>query len=166
MNALTRARIAGLTAVAMLLTAVGSVAGYSGEVAATATVAVRGTVTCDAPFTLTATFIDAAGAPVAGLSVDWSFVSSPSSADKINKTPTITNNNGVATTTVSLAAVNGTRKIRATSGEVSASVVVTQACGGLPRTSTLPAGAPPVSTVLLLVLAGMMGGALALRRQA
>jgi hypothetical protein len=70
---------------------------------------------------------------------------------------------------VALAPVNGDRRIRATAGEVSAAVVVTQACGGLPATSTLPAETPrtmPVGVGLLLVLAGLAGGTLALRRRA
>ena len=101
-----------------------------------------------------------------------------SASDTINKTPTVTNAQGIATTTVTLGAVSGQRQIRATvnaaegstSGDVSASGVVTQVCGGLPRTSTLPADEPaggvPVGVGLLLVLAGLVGGALALRRWA
>jgi hypothetical protein len=161
--------IAGLSAAAILLTATVTASGYTGQVEGTVGVAVRGTVTCDAPFTLEATILDTAGAPMVGASVDWTWVTRPSTSDKIDRTPTVTNANGVATTTLSLAAVNGERKVRATSGEVSGTVVVTQACGGLPRTDTSPAETPgggvPIA-VLLLVAAGLVGGALTLRRTA
>ena len=161
--------IAGVSAVVILLTTAAAAAGYTGQVEATATVAVRGTVSCDAPFTLTATFLDLDGVPVAETSVDWSFVTRPSPSDTINETPTMTNADGVARTTVSLAPVNGEREIRATAGEVSASTVVTAVCGGLPRTDTLPeetpAGVPPAA-VLLLAFGCLAAGALVLRRLA
>ena len=54
------------------------------QVEGAVTVAAHGTVTCGAPFTVTATFVDANGTPVAGQSVDWSFSSSPSNSDTIN----------------------------------------------------------------------------------
>ena len=161
--------VAGLAAAAILLATTVTAFGYTGQVEAIAGIAVRGTVTCDKPFTLVATIQDANGAPVVGLSVNWSWVSRPSTADTINKTPTVTDAKGEATTTVSLAPVNGDRKIRANAGEVGASIVVTQVCGGLPRTSTLPDDAPagiPVGFGLFLVLGGLVGGTLALRRRA
>ena len=54
------------------------------------------------------------GAPVADQSVAWSFVTKQSASDTINKTPTVTNAQGIATTTVTLGAVSGQRQIRAT----------------------------------------------------
>jgi hypothetical protein len=162
--------IAGLAAAAFVLTATVTAFGYTGQVEAIVGVAAHGTITCGEPFTVTATIQDANGGPVAGQSVAWSFVTTQSASDKINKTPTVTNSKGVATTTVTLGAVSGERQIRATSGAVSASGVVTQVCGGLPRTSTLPAQTTqqdaPLAAVLVLVLAFAVGGGLALRRVA
>ena len=170
--------VAGLAAAAILLTATATAFGYQGEVDAIVGVSAQGTVTCGVPFTMTATVVDATGAPIAGKSVAWSFVTKQTSSDKIDKTPTVTNSKGVATTTVTLGAVAGDRQIRATttvgdagaSGDVSASGVVNPGCGGLPRTSTLspdaPSGGAPVGVGLLLVLSGLVGGALALRRWA
>ncbi len=177
MRARTRL-VAGLAAAAILLTATVTALGYTGQVEAIVGVAAQGTITCGEPFTMTATILDANGAPVADASVAWSFVTKQSDADTINKTPTITNAKGVATTTVTLGAVSGERKIRATvaaaegstSGDVSASGVVTQVCGGLPRTSTLPAETPgqgtPLAALLVLTIAFAVGGGLALRRLA
>jgi hypothetical protein len=107
---------AGLSALLLLLIAATTAFGYTGEVAGSITVAVKGTITCEAPFTVTATIVDANGSPVSGQSVAWSFVTTQSASDKINKTPTTTNANGVATTTVTLASVTGAREIRATAG--------------------------------------------------
>ena len=150
----------GLAAVVALLAAATTAVGYTGQVAATITVAVKGTVTCDAPFTMTATIVDLEGAPVAGQSVAWSFETTPSASDAINKTPTTTNAQGVATTTVTLAPVSGTRRIRATAGDFSATAVVDASCGGLPSTSTLPAETPGPAgplAVMLLVAIGVGG---------
>ena len=170
--------IAGLAAAAIVLTATVTAFGYTGQVEAIVGVAAQGTITCGEPFTMTATILDADGAPVADQSVDWTFVTKQSPQDTINKTPTVTNAKGVATTTVTLGAVSGERQIRATviageesaSGDVSASGVVTQVCGGLPRTSTLSPEAPlwgsPLAAVLVLVLAFAVGGWLTLRRLA
>ena len=98
-------------------------------------------VTCEAPFSLTATFVNANGKPVAGQSVDWSFVAGDTS-DKINKTPTTTSAHGVATTTVTLRRVTAPRTVQATAGTIKATAVLNASCGGsgcvLPNTSTLP----------------------------
>jgi hypothetical protein len=170
--------IASLAAAAFVLTATATAFGYDGEVDAIVGVAAQGTITCGEPFTMTATILDTNGAPVADQSVDWTFVTKQSASDTINETPTVTNAQGVATTTVTLGAVSGERQIRATvaaaagstSGDVSASGVVTQVCGGLPRTDTLspetPQGSAPLAAVLVLVLAFAVGGGLTLRRLA
>lgn len=163
--------IAGFAAIALVLVTAASAVGYSGQVAASISISVR--VTCGEAVTATATILDADGAPVAGRSVDWSLVTTPSASDKINKTPTTTNASGVATTTLTLAAVEGTRRIRATAGEgteneVSATAVIDLTCGEvLPNTSTLPAETRGSDTaVLLAALAFVVGIALALRRLA
>jgi Bacterial Ig-like domain (group 1) len=164
--------IAGLAAVAVLLTASATAFGYTGQVGGSVTVAAHGTVTCEAPFTLTATFVDANGKPVSGQSVDWSFVTSPSASDTISPTPTITNSRGVATTTATLGPVSGTRRIRATAGTVSATAVLNPSCGGaggvLPNTSTLPTETPsqdpPLGAMLLGALFLVIAGGLTVRR--
>jgi Bacterial Ig-like domain (group 1) len=170
--------IAGLAAAAILLTATATAFGYDGQVEGIVGVAAQGTITCGKPFTMTATVLDANGAPVADASVAWSFVTTQSASDSINKTPTVTNAQGVATTTVTLGAVSGDRQIRATTtvgetgatSDVSASGVVNQSCGGLPRTDALmpeiPQGGEPLAAVLVLVLAFAVGGWLTLRRLA
>ena len=137
--------------------------------------------------TLTATVLDANGAPVSGQSVEWALVSSPSGSDKINKSPTVTDSDGVATTTFTLAPVSGDRGVRATAGDVSGSVVLGSAyssCVGgvqgaqgaqgavLPNTSTLPADTTGGSTapllaifVALAVVGGLTLGRLATSRR-
>ena len=83
--------IAGFAAMAVLLTTSVAAFGYQGQVGGAATVAIRGTVTCGATLAVTATIVDGNGAPVSGQSVDWSFATSPSSADRLNPTPSVTN---------------------------------------------------------------------------
>jgi hypothetical protein len=168
---------ATLAAVALLATASATAFGYSGQVEGSITVS--GTPTCE-PFVMTATVLDGAGAPVVGQSVAWAFVTSPSASDVIAPTPTITDSNGKATTSVTFAPVSGNREIRATAGSVSASAVLSPAkCGsveaaegtprpeGLPSTSTLPAdssGGTPIAA-LFLAAVGALAGALALRHR-
>lgn len=146
---------AGFVAAALVLTAAATAVGYTGQVAASMTVAPQGSITCAAPFTVAATILDAEGRPVAGESVAWSWAKSPSSADRIEKTPTVTNADGVATTTVALANVTGTREIRATAGDVRASAVLNAACGGLPITSTDPATGGPATGIGGVALVGL-----------
>ena len=163
--------IAALSAVVLVLVTAVSALGYSGQVKGS--ISIRAAVTCDGPITATATLLDADGAPIAGESVAWSFVESPSASDKIDKTPTITNAKGVASTTLSLAPVNGVRRIRATAGEgteseVSATAVINPVCSGtLPSTSTMPADTRGGDTAALLAaLAFIVGLALTIRRLA
>lgn len=165
----TRSRVAaGLSGVLLALLAVTTVAAYETQVDAAVSISIKGTVTCGASPTATATILDANGAPVAGESVAWSFVTSPSNADRLSPTPTLTNSKGQATTTLTLASVGGTRRIRATAGDVSATVVLNPSCGGsLPSTSTLPAGpssGPGLAPSILFALAFAAGCALMLRR--
>ena len=164
--------IAGLAAVAVLLTASATAFGYHGQVVGSVTIAAHGTVSCGSAPTLSATFLDATGQPVSAQSVAWSFVTSPSASDAITHTPTITNSHGVATTTVVLAPVSGTRRIRATAGGVSASAVLSPSCASavLPNTSTLPTATSDRDLVpgalLLGALALAFVGALTMRRLA
>lgn len=161
--------LAGFSAVLLALIVTATATAYSGEVLGSITVAAHGNVRCSAPFTLTATILDANGSPRSGQSVVWTFVSAPSTSDRINKTTTVTNSHGIATTTVKLAPVSGTRRIRATAGDIRASAVMSPACGGLPSTSTLPTETVPALDYLvamLLALAIIGGGMFSLRRLA
>ena len=139
--------IAGFAAMAVLLATAVTAFGYPPEagVKGVVTVSAHGTVTCGTGLALTATFVDANGLPVSGLSVDWSFVTS-SASDTLNKTPTTTDSKGVAKTTVTLGPVSGSRTIKATAKATadtfSATAVLSASCGHsggvLPNTSTLP----------------------------
>ena len=153
--------LAVLAAAALALISTSAVLGYAGEVAGAVTVTPpTGTLKCGVPLTVSATIVDKDGKPIAGQSVVWTFASSPSGADTVNATPTTTDASGVATTTVTLACVAGSRTIRASADDVYASAVLGITAGGLPRTSTLsdstPAGTPPIGTILaiLAILAG------------
>ena len=161
---------AGFSAVLLALVMAATAHGYSGQVGGSVSVGAHSTVTCHAPFTITATILDATGTPISGDSVVWSFVNAPSRSDKINDSRTATNSHGVATTTVRLAPVSGTRQIRATAGDLSASAVLSPLCAGLPRTSTLPTNTAPSQDpsllAVLLALAFATGGGLILRRRA
>ena len=156
----TRTRwTAGLAAAAMLLTAVVSASAYTGQVPSTAVLSVADTVACNDTFAVSSTFLDVDGVPVEGLSVTWSFVTTQSTDDTIHDTETTTNEDGVATTTVTLAAVPGDRQIGVTSGDVTASAVVSQSCAGLslPRTSTLePPSTGALGPGLLVVLVSLV----------
>jgi len=159
--------MAGPLAVVVLLMAAVNAFGYTGQTPGAGTLSVGDP--CGASFTVTATFVDVNGTPLSGESVAWSLATTPSASDQIHKTPTITDSHGVATTTVSLAPVAGTRQIRATVGEVSATAVANPVCGGvLPNTSTLAAETPgrgaPLAAMLLVVLAFAVAGWLTLRR--
>ncbi len=160
--------LAGFAAVALALVASATAFGYLGQVAAAVTIAGPGTVVCGTDLTVTATITDSTGALVTDQAVAWSFTSSPSAADKILHTPTTTDANGVATTTVVLACVTGKRYLGAVAGAVSGSAVLGVTAAGLPNTSTLPAQVPaqdgPSIATLLAILAMAAGGVLVLRQ--
>jgi len=128
---------AGFAAATFLLIAAASASAYNGQVAATATVSAE-SAACGDAFTVESTFLDLEGLPVGGLSVKWSFLTSQSPDDAINDTTTVTDADGVATTTVTLAAVPGDRTIGVTSDDVTASMVVSPSCPGTSRTGTHP----------------------------
>lgn len=161
---------AGLAGTALALALSATVFAYDGQTLATITVSgPSGTLKCNTPLTISATLMATDGTPFTGESVNWTFSSSPSSADTINSTPTITNSSGVATTTVTLACVVGNRTITATNGETSASAVLGITAAGLPRTSTTLDGSPlgnlPIAMILAL-LAVLAGGGIIIRRLA
>lgn len=153
--------LSGFTAITISLIGATAVLGYAGEVAGSVQVGVSGTVTCESPVTVTATVMDRDGKLISEQPVEWIFVSSPSDDDVINTTPTVTDSDGVATTTVSLACVAGERRIRATADDVSAEAVLSLGGAGLPDTST----APNTQLVPLLVVAvlSILGGGILLR---
>lgn len=167
--------IAGVSAIALVLATAFTAFAYTGQVKGSLSISIKATPTCGGPVTATATLLDADGLPIVGQSVAWSFVTTQSSKDKIVKTPTTTDAKGVATTTLTLAAVEGTRKIRATvvegtADQVSATAVIDVRCGGLPNTSTIPVeksgSGAPLAAALLVALAFAVGGGLMLRRRA
>lgn len=158
---------AGLTGTVLALAMTATVFAYAGQVAGSVTVGgPSGVLKCGVALTVSATVLDGAGLPIEGQPVDWTFTSSPSTADKINSTPTTTNASGVATTTVTLACVAGNRTVTATADEVSAGAVLGITAAGLPRTSTLdgsPLGDLPIGMILAL-LAVLAGGGIMVRR--
>ena len=160
--------LAGLAAAALVLLAATTAFGYAGEAAAVVTVGgPGGTLQCGVPITVSATIVDSAGKPIEGQPVAWTSGSTPSSADQINSTPTTTDANGVATTTVTLACVAGNRQIRATADDVSGGAVLGVTASGLPRASTVPDGAPtgtPPIVPLIAVLAVLVGAGILVRR--
>lgn len=164
--------LAGFSAVLLTMVMATTAFAYNGQTPGSITITGHGG--CSVPFTLTATVLDATGAPVSDQSVVWSFVTVKSARDTISPKHTTTDQSGVAATTVTLASVRGSRRIRATAGDLSASVVISpvdSSCGGvLPSTSTLPAetvpgGASPL-LVMLFALAFVTCGGLTLRRLA
>jgi len=167
----TRRRwLAGMAAVTLVLFAAGTVLGYKGEVAASVTVArPAGKLKCDTKITVRATVLDAAGKPIAGQPVRWTWKSRVSSNDKILVAKSITNANGVAKTTVKLACVPGSRVLRAQADNARGTAVLNLTAGGLPNTSTLPvepavpSQLPPIGA-LLAVLALATGGGLVAHR--
>lgn len=159
---------AGLAGTGLALAMAASVFAYAGQVAGAVSVSgPSGTLSCGVPITLSATVVDASSHPISGQPVAWAITSSPSSGDKVNATPTTTDANGVATTTVTLACVPGSRTVTATADAITGSVVLSLTAAGLPRTSTVPDGSPagslPIGTLLAL-LAVLGGGGIIFRR--
>jgi hypothetical protein len=161
----------GLAAILFAVVGAGSVSAYAGQVPGSIQITV-GTVKCNQPITVTATVLDNDGKTISGQLVTWAFTSTPSTADTISPTSSITNANGVATTTVTLACIPGNRQIRATAGQISGTAVFGLTEGqvlgvtGLPNTATArPHLAEPGSMpVLLAFLILLVGGGLTLRR--
>lgn len=158
----------GIFAVILGLSLAATASAYQGTVPGSVTISVKGGGVCGTPITVTATVLDAEGKPVAGKSVDWKLVLTLSPGDKINKSPTVTNSKGVATTTVILACVEGSRHVRATVGEVAGEAVLGVTVRGLPNTSTLQHESVRLSNstlaLLFLAAAGCAVGGLLLRR--
>ena len=159
-----------------------SVFGYTTQVPHTITVTPSlGTFTCGVFHIVRATVLDQDGKPIKGLTVTWSFASSPSANDKIKKTTSKTNTHGVAATRVKLACVLGDRVIMATTDGISGTAVVhvkgdeqhvlgttgTPGTPGLPNTSTSPSGTPsdgPLAPAIPAVLTFVATLAILVRR--
>ena len=173
---------AGLAGTSLAIAMTATTFAYVGGVAGAITVGgPSGTLKCGVALTVTATVVDAAGQVIAGKPVDWKISSSPSSADEISSTPTTTDDNGRATTSVTLACVAGDRTVTASADDISAGAVLSIGDGavlgitapgsapGLPRTSTVLEGSPldslPIATILAL-LAILAGGGIIVRRLA
>ena len=161
--------IAGFSALTLVLGLATTAAAYQGQVPGSITVRALGSTACGTPLTVTATVLDATGAPIDGQSVAWNLVTTLSSQDEVNRTPTTTDAQGVATTTVTLACVNGSRSVRAVAGDIAGEAVMNVAVQGLPNTSTLPTEIPaqpdgPGAALLLVALAFLAGAGVTLRR--
>ncbi len=164
---------AALAAVLLSAIAVSAVFAYAGQVAAQVSVAgPSGALACNTPITVSATVLDVNGKPFDSTAVTWSFSSGAQSGDRISPTRSTTDANGVATTTVTLACVAGSRTLAATAGTVVGSAVLGLTSSGLPNTSAAtgptPAGTPPweLAAAALAVLAGlaMVGRQAVIRR--
>lgn len=183
--------LALLAGLAFALTVASQALAYGHQVPTTITVTPdSSTFLCDHPTGVRATVLDQDGLPIKGLTVTWSFTSSPSSADRILQVTSKTDKDGVAKTIVKLACVAGDRVITATTGGVSGSAVIHvdldrpgKPNGGvlgvsqggvlgatsrrLPTTSTVDADAAPTglpTPIVPIAFAGVVAAALVMRR--
>jgi hypothetical protein len=160
--------LAAFAALTLAVLAAGTALGYAGEIAYSVVVSgPSATIKCNTNVTVTATVRDKNNKLIAAQPVTWSWVSRVSGKDVINTIHSTTNAKGVAKTTVNLACVPGSRRIRAKADDVHNGTVLNVTAAGLPRTSTLapsmPAPAEPLLGTLLALLALAGGGGLALR---
>lgn len=162
--------LGGLAAAGLVLATATAAFGYAGQVAGTVTITV-GTVTCTAPVTITATVLETGtNSPIEGQPVNFGFQSSMT-GDTISANTGTTNAAGQATTTVSLACVQGNRTVFGVADDARGSGVL-----GLtftPAPSAAPvAGLPNTSTdgmeipALIAVALALGSGAFLLRRYA
>jgi adhesin/invasin len=138
-------RFAAGGAAALLLLCVAAPAAFSylGQVPNQITVTgPAGTLHCNTDLTLTATVLDATGAPVDGQTVTWAFTAGQVTGDQIVTASTTTNAAGVTTTIVRLACTVGNRTVTATDAPASGSLVLGIVAAGLPLTSTDPSSTP------------------------
>ena len=168
---MTLARLGRATLAAALLSAIAAstVFGYAGQVAAQVSVAgPTGNIVCNTPVTVSATVLDVNGKPFDATTVTWSFKSGEQAGDKVSPTTSTTNADGVATTTVTLACVVGSRTLDATAGTVVASAVLGITSHGLPNTATTPVSAPAGTPAWELALAAfaVLAGLAMVARQA
>jgi hypothetical protein len=138
-------------------------AAYAGQIPQQVTVGGPATVSCGSNLSVSATVTDSHGARVDNQQVVWSFGAGQQAGDTIGTVTTTTDANGVATTTVRLGCVLGSRTVVATAGPASGQVLLplselvggvtagpTGGTGGLPPTST--AGDSPISWPSILAV--------------
>lgn len=126
--------------------------GYEGEVAAQVSVNAPGNPDCLTTVTVTATVVDSTGKPIEGQPVIWSSGGTSS-----------TDQDGQATTTVSVPVGGTTVSAEADAAQGSAAIGCVLAATGLPRTDTAPVGTP-LSSLALALLVVLGGGLFILRR--
>ncbi len=163
------ARLGGAVLAGALLSAIAATAvlGYAGQVAGQVSVAApSGTIACNTPVTVSATILDVNGKPFDNTTVTWSFKSGAQAGDKISPTTSTTNAAGVATTTVTLACVVGSRSVDATAGAIVGGAVLGITSAGLPNTSTLPAPAGTPAWELAVAALAVLAGLALVTRQA
>lgn len=127
---------------------------------------VPATVTCQTPFTFSATFIQPGGAPFpAGVQINFSQTAGPAGINAtFNPTSALTDANGKVSTQVTLPAgcpgqFTFTATDTSSGGTASATTTAIVGAGGFPNTSALPLPAPHAfnSTLLgVLVVAGAL----------
>lgn len=138
--------LAGLAGIGLAVAMAAPVFAYGPQVPYTITVTPSsGTFLCGHPEAVFATVLDQDGLPIKGVTVTWSFASSPSSEDRFLQTTSKTNKDGVARTNVTLACVAGDRTIKATVDGVNGTAVVHVALDrlGLPAGGVLSATGRP-----------------------
>jgi hypothetical protein len=149
--------------VLLALVAVGTVAGYAGQVVATVEVsAPTGPQLCGTSIAVSAFLQTTDGAVIDGRLVTWSFVSGNVTGDTIAQATSTTNASGIATSHVTLACSPHGVVLGAVSDEVSGTVTITTSGQGLPRTDTVPASSFPM--IALAALAVLIGTGTILRR--
>lgn len=168
-------RLAVVAGAALALVISATAFGYASQVVVTLTISgPTGSVPCGTPVTFQATALDVNGNPIEGQPVHWSFSSSPSNKDRIKPRTSLTDANGVATTTVTLACVAGQRTLTAAADKARANAVLNVSGAvlgvtGLPGTSTALDGGPasrlPLASILA-ALAVLAGGGVIVRRLA
>lgn len=162
MKRLLTSGLLGLCA-AWLLTAM--VMAYAGEVAAQVVAnGPGGVLRCHRDLPLTATVVDKNGKAIEGQPVSWSITATPSSDDVLGNGTTITNANGVATTTINMDCVVGDRSVRATADDAFDDIALTLSEAGLPGTFTAPSNTTPAWALAAAALAVLVGAGLLARR--
>lgn len=164
--------LGGVGAAALLLVSATAVLGYAGQVAGTVTIT-TGPVTCTAPVVITATVLETGtNSPIEGQPVNFGFQTSVT-GDTISASSAVTNALGVATTTVSLACVQGNRTIFGVADDARGSGVLGLTFTPAPSASAAPAaGLPNTSTdgmeipALFAAVLAFASGGLLLRRYA
>ena len=161
--------LGGVGAAALLAVSATAVLGYAGQVAGTVTIT-TGPVTCTAPVVVTATVLETGtNSPIEGQPVNFGFQTSVT-GDTISANSAVTNALGVATTTVSLACVQGNRTIFGVADDARGSGVLgltitvapSTPAAGLPNTATEGMEIP----ALLVAAGAFASGGFLLRRYA